>query len=435
VNTLRFEPSQRIEITLADADIAISGWDQPAIELTLDGELDQCTVGQEQDTLTLTSHAALAIQAPTTVSVHVRQISGDLLLRELDGEIAVDAAHGVLSVRGGTASIAIQEIHGALVAKGLGGPLGADIVHGDIQLIDVAGGHLRQVHGNVHARSITGDLELGDVSGDVTVRGAVGAFKLDQGHGSLRAYDLQKGLEAGHIVGDLSLKTVAQPGQVYRAQTDGEIRARFPAETSARFDLQSNSSVSARLPTLEHHEQTHVIGQAGAGEAEVILQADGDLWVQVHDQHEDTFDAWQEMDSIAARIEAEIAQHLGKMNLDADTQREIDKAMRRAEQELARAQYQLEQETQRAHERAQKAKERAAKAARRAQERIARKSRSWGVTVDTGFGLFGPPPPHPHRRHKRPRVSAEEQLAILKMLQEGKISVEQAEVLLKALEE
>ena len=434
MNTLRFEPSQQIELTQADADVAISGWNQPNIELILDGDPDQCTAQQGQDTLTLTSHAALAIHIPKLTSVHVLQISGDLLLRDLDSQITVDATHGDISIRGGAAQVTIQETHGGLAAKGLSSPLVANVVHGDIQLVDIAGGHLGQVHGNVRARSIESDLTLGEVSGDIVVRGCAGSFKLEHGHGSLQAYDLHGGLEATHVAGDLSLKTETRPGQVYRAQTEGEIRARFPTETSARFDLQSNSLVSAHLPILEQQEPTHVIGQSGAGEAEVILQADGDLWVQVQEQHEDTFDAWQAMDSISERIESEIAEHLGKMSIDASTQRKIDKALRKAEQEIAQAQQHLERETQRAHERTQRAQEKAAKAAKRAQERIARRSRSWGVNIDTGSSLFGPPHPRHHASPKPPRASAEEQLAILKMLQENTITVEQAEQLLKALE-
>jgi hypothetical protein len=314
------------------------------------------------------------------------------------------------------------------------GPLSVHLIRGDVQLVEATGARLEQVTGTVHARSIAGDLELGDVAGDITVRDVAGALRLERGHGSLQAHELRGGLEVAHVAGDLSLKTILHPGQVYRAQAGGEIRARFPAETSARFDLQSNTLVSARLPTLEKQEPKQVIGQAGDGKAEVILQADGDVWAQVHGHHEEHADAWQTMDTISARIEAEIAQHLGQMNVDAATQREIDKALRKAEQELARAQQNLERETQRAQERAQRAQEKAAQAARRAQERIARKSRSWGVTIDTGAGLFGPPTPRHHGHPSPPRTSAEEQLAILKMLQERKISVEEAEELLKALE-
>lgn len=434
MNRLRFEPSQQIELIHADADIAINGWDQPSIELVLDGELDQCTAEQAHNTLSLTSHAALALHIPAVTAVHVQQIFGDLLLRDLDGEIAVDNAHGDISIRGGTAEISVQEAHGSLTAMRGTGSITADLVHGDVQLVEMAGGQLNHVHGDLHARSIAGDLELGDVSGDIGVRNLGGSFRLERGHGRLQAYDLHGGLQASHLAGDLSLKTVLDPGQVYRARTQGDIRARFPADTSAHFDLSSNGTVSARLPTVERQEPTRVIGQTGKGEAKVILQAEGDLWVYIQGQDKDTFDAWQTIDSISTQIEAEIAQHLGKMSVDANTQRQIDQAIRQADQELAQAQRRLEQETQRAQERARRVQEKAAKAAKRAQERIARASRSWGVTIDTGSSLFGPPLPQDHPSAKSSPISGEEQLAILKMLQEKKISVEEAERLLEALE-
>lgn len=434
MNTLRFGPSQHLELVRADADVAINGWDQPSIELTLDDDLDQCVAEQQEDRLVVTSQAAVALHIPQTTTVHVHRVSGDLMLRELEGKVAVESVKGDVSIRGGRAVLSLQEASGSLTAKGLSGPLEADRVHGDIQLVDVLGGKLEHVHGNVHARTVADTLELGTVSGDVSVRDVTGSFKIASGQGDLEAHNLRGGLEAGHIAGDLSLHAIPAPGQVYRARADGKIRAHFPSETSARFDLRSNSLVSAQLPQLEHQEPTRVIGQSGAGESTVILQAGSDLWVQMQEPAKDGFDAWKAMDSIAARIEAEIAQHLDKMTFDANTQRQIDNALRQAEQELRQAEHRLQQETQRAQQLAQRAQEKAAKAARRAQEHIARQSRSWGVNLNTAPSLFGPPVPKLHDTPQSSAVSPEEQLAILKMLQEGKISVQEAEALLKALE-
>ena len=81
----------------------------------------------------------------------------------------------------------------------------------------------------------------------------------------------------------------------------------------------------------------------------------------------------------------------------------------------------------RAQEKAQRVQERATLAAERAARRVemhARRwgdARSWNVSVNANVG-------------KRPKVSQEEQLRILEMLQEGKITIKEAELLLKALE-
>ena len=44
MNTVRFEVSEKLELSQADHDVAIKGWDQAAIELVVDGNTDQCVV-------------------------------------------------------------------------------------------------------------------------------------------------------------------------------------------------------------------------------------------------------------------------------------------------------------------------------------------------------------------------------------------------------
>ncbi len=128
---------------------------------------------------------------------------------------------------------------------------------------------------------------------------------------------------------------------------------------------------------------------------------------------------------IAALIQAELAESLAGLDLEPMIHAEIDKAMTKIEQKIARAR----ERAQRAQEKARRAKEKAQKArekARYAAERAARRME--------------------HRRHVKtqagqeeadaqpqPPVSDQEQLAILKMLQEGKITTDQADILLKAL--
>ena len=77
-----------------------------------------------------------------------------------------------------------------------------------------------------------------------------------------------------------------------------------------------------------------------------------------------------------------------------------------------------------------RAQEHAARAARRAHERFSRRGQMWegtfgGASATVKFGRGRP---------AKAKVTEEEQLAILKMVQEGKITVEEADQLLKALE-
>jgi hypothetical protein len=78
----------------------------------------------------------------------------------------------------------------------------------------------------------------------------------------------------------------------------------------------------------------------------------------------------------------------------------------------------------------------AEEAARRAERHAERHARRWGRTPPPGgWGDFGPKGmPTPPGMPKSEPVAEEERMAILKMLQEKKITAEQAEQLLQALE-
>jgi chromosome segregation ATPase len=163
------------------------------------------------------------------------------------------------------------------------------------------------------------------------------------------------------------------------------------------------------------------------------LQAGTDLTVQVQGHHEAGVDSWSDMDSIAAQIETEVREHLGKMSYDVAAQQQIDRALQKADREIAQAEEQIEREKRQAQLEARRAQQRAARAARRAQEKIVRKSRSWRAPHSTEPGLFGPHLQGHRSRTAPPAVAREDQLAVLKMLQEKKITVEEAEQLLSAL--
>lgn len=98
-------------------------------------------------------------------------------------------------------------------------------------------------------------------------------------------------------------------------------------------------------------------------------------------------------------------------------------------------------------EMANKIQERVGMALRRAEEKLAEAMRKMEVRADgdrrrKGYGwqtpvpptpFTAPTPPTPPAPPKRPQASDEERMIILRMVEEGKISVEQAEKLLSAL--
>jgi hypothetical protein len=170
------------------------------------------------------------------------------------------------------------------------------------------------------------------------------------------------------------------------------------------------------------------VGQAGDGEAAVTLEAGGALSVKVRKTEDEQ--AWGfSMEALGAEIEAEIAAHMDEFDGGKIAAREIERAMRQVEREIERAQRRAERSAERAQERARHAEERA----RKAQEKALERAKKFQAKMNVDWQPRGRGRPRNRRARPARGPSTEEQTTILSMLQAGKISVEEAESLLKAL--
>jgi uncharacterized protein with PIN domain len=439
MNELQFEVSSdtRVRLTHARSDAVIQGGDEDSAVIVLDGEQDQCAVRQEGDELAIESQVALSLTVPAAARVTVGSVEGDLIVRDMAGGVSVEHAHGEVLVRSCGGEVSFESAHGDVTVDQMAGPLEVSDVHGDVRLNQVSAAvALGTVHGNVRARALTGPLQIGTVTGDVQVRDSRGLVTLEEGIGDFRGIELLNGMRVHRVGGDVSLKTTLTPSCTYHARADGDIVARFPEESSARFVLEAGDSLQARLPEVEERSEGRLVGQSGDGAATVELSAGGALTVRVRGPGEARVPFGLDLgEDIAAQIESQIAETLGSIDIDELARHEIEKAMRKAEREIERARERAERSRERAEERLRRAQERAAEAARRAQERFRRSSRHWHGAVLAGSDLFGGGPVRrAGRRATGPKVSDEEQKAVLEMLRAGKITAEEAEKLLKALE-
>jgi len=433
VGTQRFEPVERIEVGQADGDVAIKGWDEAAIELTVDGDDSECTVEKQDEALAVSCGAPFALRVPRSTVVQVGDVAGELLLRGLDRAVSVGTVRGDAFIGEGNASVSLLAVHGDVGVEQLDGPFTVTETHGDLHLKQVATARIGSVHGDVHAREIAADLEMGVVSGDVRLRNVAGVVTLEQAQGDFRGRELLSGLTAHQVQGSLSLKTAVTPGCTYSARAQGDISARFPSETSARFTLSAEGDLSVKGLEVEEQEAGQYVGQVGEGEAEVTLEAGGSLSVKVpgtEDEHEHTWGF--SMEALGAEIEAELAAHMDEFNGGQMVTREIERAMRQVHREIAKAQERAQRAAEHAQERARQAEERA----RKAQEKALERAKRFQAKVDFDWQPRDRGRVRSHRdRPVKRGPSGEEQVTILSMLQAGKISVEEAEQLLKALGE
>jgi hypothetical protein len=275
-------------------------------------------------------------------------------------------------------------------------------------------------------------LRLDEVMGDLSARGVEGVLSVRQANGNLTASYLEGGLQAD-IVGDCTLKTDFTPGCEYTFKTGGNATLKFPTQTNAHFNVTAGGNINHNVDWAEISEMTESVLKARVGEADedaaqVRLEAIGDVTLRGKSEDKAFVFAWStdedmgiELESMAEELERNIEVHMARMEAKL---KDIDYEAIRLKAEKA----------------AEKVRLKALRAAEHARLKAERAERRW-----ERLSPSPPRPPRPPRAHGRgratspppppaPPVSSDERMIVLRMVQEGKISPDEAARLLEAME-
>lgn len=388
-------PEPKIIIAGVSGDLRVSGAARADVALVVT-DAEDVTAQQTGDTLNLDIGSDAILSVPQRATVQMADVSGDLRLKDVQADFVIGTVSGdcrLRKVTAGAAGISIGAVEGELIAKYVAGNLTVGQIDGDVTA--------RNLEGNLTSTEIGGGLYLRDVSGSVS---------------------------AG-VSGDATVRMQFQPDRSYRIQTGGDLTCRALPGTSARFIVRAGGDLSSDMPA----SADAAVFVMGGAEAEVYLEAGGDVSLigkaarEASDADWDAFEQdisqWSAtlgieiadaVSSTVAERMADIDARLAGSDLPGDVQSKIAAKMERARRKVETS--------------ARRAEDRARRAADRAQARHGRGRRRAKVTILPGFDAPGTAPV------ANDPVSHEERVQILKMLEDGKITVEQAEMLLKALE-
>ena len=301
------------------------------------------------------------------------------------------------------ATVTIERVSGDLRLSQLKGTLAIDTVNGDADLRDIGPTSVKAIQGDASIRDAEGVLRIETIRGDAKLKRVDGAHNIDRVSGDLSARNLAGNVNLGKVEGDLSIETELNPGQAYNANVNGDIVFRIDGG-GARFNLSSRGEIRNRLPMVDWRGTAQAAtGTFGDGSAQVNLSAGGDLLI-LPASGDWGFD--------------DISDHVESI---------IESAMGQFESQMSRMQHDLEERFGKASSRSERAAERARHAAERAKRRAERAAGSWGAFFAPGR------PPTPPRPPAEP-VTDEERLAVLKMVEDGKITADDAAKLLAAME-
>src|SRR6185503_7017003 len=319
-------------------------------------------------------------QTGETVSV---SSGSDVSLRLPKGaSLAIKFIGGDASIRGVLGGMEIKEIHGDLSIRDVGS-ISIDTIHADFSLRGAKGNlYIKNAQGDVSVRDVDGHVTLDSVADDLALRGARGNIKVNVGEDVVVYLEPKADGAYSITAGDDILLVLKPNANVTLSMNGDEIDVDWPG-------IENQEDVTERVLVL------------GDGSAKIALNAGGDIRVT---------------NNVDAGNSAEDFGNFAGLNFDWSGFGE--RISRQVQQATARAARQAEE------------------ASRRVERHAERSARRWRGNVKVGRwnwetgpkGVPTPPPPPAEP------VAEEERLAVLKMLAEKKITAEQAEQLLNALE-
>ncbi len=300
-------------------------------------------------------------------------------------------------------TVAIEHASGDLRVLQVKGVLSVNAINGDAALHAVGPATIKAVQGDLSLRDAEGDVQIEVVRGDAKLKHVAGSVAINKVAGDLVANDLSGGVAVSSVGGDASLQTSLTAGRTYAVKAGGDVILRVEGG-GGQFALNCKGDLRVRLPMINWTGNDRSgTGTYGDGSAQVTLMANGDLLV-LPGSAGVSFDP----DVLSEQVEAM-----------------IESAMSQFETQMSKVQRDLEQRFGKFDKQAEKVAERAARSAERAKRRAERAAGSWTFTVGRT-----PTPPTPPSEP----VTDQERLMILKMVEEGKITADQAAQLLSALE-
>lgn len=401
--TISVSSTPNLVIESIPGDLRVAGWDRSEIMVKTDG--DALQISTAADPIVISCDEDLTLYVPRGANVKVEKVAGDAILQALNGPVTLGPVAGDLTMND-LGPVTLGTIAGDASLRNIG-DLNAETIAGDFTL---RGGHgicvVDNVGGDGSIRDLDGMLTIESVGSDLYVRNVHGAVTVKAG-------------------ADVAFYVSPLPGQIYDVTAGDDLIVRLSPEANIILHLTADSpeSIHVDFPGVELPEDCTscevTIGEQTEGMAEMLLTASGDLLVT---SQADPWESAAAFDSGDWRIPP--IPPIPPLPVDFS-----ERINRRVQASMERAQVHIEAASRRTEAKVQAAMRRAEMKARAAEVR-GRRGAQFNVNVGRWNWDLSPGGPV----ETGEAVSDDERLIILRMLQEKKISIAEAEKLLAALE-
>lgn len=392
-----------IRIESCSGDLIVRGWAESEFQIKGNYQMDESEKGY-----VITSGDSLHLYVPRDATVSGGRIGGSLVVRQFTGAGMYEYVHGDVNLRQ-SGDHTFDIVHGDIVIRNLIGGVAANEVNGDISIRGAGGITFGEVHGDLSARVLDGDVVIEMINGDADLRTINGSVTVNKGYRDVNLNGISGQVAINDVTGDVRLRGGLSEGN-HTVEARGDIVVRWPSGLALQLSA-AGTQIDNRMKFDEVTEIAgQMSGQMGAGNTHLSLVTTGRVILREEEPASEQqgkygddmeFDWNTEMAGISSRIEAEVNAHLSRVSRELETkfgpgfsQGFNEKIARKME-----------------------------KATERMQRHGAR-----GRNGKAGFDFT------PTASLARNPASTEEQMKILKMVETGKITPEEAGMLLEALE-
>ncbi|MCP4426624.1 MAG: hypothetical protein GY803_19190 [Chloroflexi bacterium] len=402
-----------IIITECSGDLIVRSWAETAVLI----KGDECQTTETDAGLTLSSHGDIKLMVPLASSLVVENAQGNAAIKKIEGSVSLQNVAGDTQLTQ-TGAAKIGSVYGDLAAKAVAGSLSAEEIYGDAAINKCDDLALGTIYGDLIARSIRGTVQINVVMGDASLRAVSGDAAIEQCQRDVNLRELDGDANsAANVMGDIRLHGPLSVGKhTFAAQ--GDIVVRWPVDGDLTVTAVA-PHIKNRLPLLDVVEiEGTLTGSMGDSGVVVNLQAGDRIELKESrssrekwaDAEEIDFDFDFDLGGLSEMLNEQVLDRIHEMTVDLETKfgPEFSEKI------------------------AQKAERAAAKAEKAAEKALRRAERS----MKRGWPSYSPAPPRAPKPPKPPKrkASSEEQLKILKMVENGIISPDEAGTLLQALE-
>lgn len=383
-------------------------------------------------------------------AIQLGKVDGDYSVREVAGPLVLGSANGNFHATEVKGNVQLEQCGGNCMVREVEGHVTLGRVRGNLSIQETMTVTVDSVHGNASLKESNGNVQIQKVAGNVVATEIAGDLDVESIGGELRVRELAGSLNA-RVGGNATLYLQNLPTPQVVVQAGGDIRCRVPLTLDAKVEVRAgNEVVIKNLPLPNEWNSRAMQFTVGNGEGRLELEAGNRIKLvgtdvgevisewgfedEFYGQYEFNERAAEMVQQVAEQVEAQVEAVTRQLNerlsqldsgdaIAAKVQQKVQAAMRRAEEKIAEAMRRAEHQAE-----------------RQAERQAARQERR-GVRVMTPFPSMPsvisipPTPPTPPQppKPKRAPASGEERMMVLRMVEEGKISVEQAEKLLSAM--